>query len=342
VTAALVGLLGITVGALLGGLVNYEVELRKRRATAKAAGLLISNELTIVLAKMSSAVKSGDWWQGALPTKAWDTHVHELALEVPDRVLSDLTAAYGSIARWNADSPIGSGSPEDDDRRGLPVTIPAAPPSVPAPPPPDPATPPPPPFDLGRLQKALEGIETAKGSVDQAVRWLVPLRVEQAARRWSMLIAAVAAVVALVLGVVALASAAVSEDVVANEQAVAAALRAELDPEMLVDCDARDDDWRCVVHELSEPRESCLAGAGGSSAAREPGGQRLAAAGQTPRCEIEPPVTYEADRDGNEVTFVPSAADLEEDENLSAIRGRLDSDRGLERFLRFITGASRE
>jgi hypothetical protein len=74
-TAALIGLIGIIAGALLGGLLTFGVEASKRRKTAYAAGSLIATELIIVIERMISAIpERGDpvRWEGDLPTTAWD------------------------------------------------------------------------------------------------------------------------------------------------------------------------------------------------------------------------------------------------------------------------------
>lgn len=99
-TAALVGLLGVIAGALLGGVVNYSVDRKKQRAAAQVAALLIARELRAAATKMGSAVTTKGWWQGCLPTG--EKHrLQQVAFGMP-AVLAPVTDAYGIIAIWNA------------------------------------------------------------------------------------------------------------------------------------------------------------------------------------------------------------------------------------------------
>lgn len=79
--AALIGLIGIVAGALLGGLLTFGVETSKRRRSAYAAGTLIATELGVVINRLASAIpESGDTqrWEGSLPTTAWETHAVDI------------------------------------------------------------------------------------------------------------------------------------------------------------------------------------------------------------------------------------------------------------------------
>jgi hypothetical protein len=95
-TAALIGLIGVVAGALLAGLANYEVERRKRLDAARAAGLLIADELQVAVRRLKSAT-ADEWWAGELPTEAWKTNLKDLVHVLPDSVREDLRDAYNII-----------------------------------------------------------------------------------------------------------------------------------------------------------------------------------------------------------------------------------------------------
>lgn len=88
---AIVGLIGVIAGALLGGLLSFSVEASKRRNAAYMAGSLIATELAAVIDIMLSAFpETGppEWWEvHLLPTTFWSTHAAELlAYRIPGRI----------------------------------------------------------------------------------------------------------------------------------------------------------------------------------------------------------------------------------------------------------------
>jgi hypothetical protein len=102
-TAALVGLIGVIAGALLGGVVNYVIERRKRWAAADAAGRLIAGELAATELRLQASSERKHWWAGDLPTEAWRTHAKDLGAELPG-VLQDLSTVYVNVIdSWNAE-----------------------------------------------------------------------------------------------------------------------------------------------------------------------------------------------------------------------------------------------
>jgi hypothetical protein len=79
--AALIGLIGLIAGALLGGLLTFSVEMSKRRRTAHAAGSLVASELTAVIDRLLNAASAPGGpkrWKGKLPTRAWETCAADL------------------------------------------------------------------------------------------------------------------------------------------------------------------------------------------------------------------------------------------------------------------------
>ena len=77
-TPALIGLLGVIAGGLLGGAVTYRVERRKRRDDATVAGRLIVLELRAAAVRLRKSGEAGKPWPGKLPDKQWQEHASEL------------------------------------------------------------------------------------------------------------------------------------------------------------------------------------------------------------------------------------------------------------------------
>lgn len=101
-TVALIGLIGIAVGAVLGGLIQLWVEARKRHRAAHTAGLLIGAELDVITGRLESAKPNGGrWWSGNLPSEAWKAHRSELAADVDPQLLAKLSKIYTNVDRWD-------------------------------------------------------------------------------------------------------------------------------------------------------------------------------------------------------------------------------------------------
>lgn len=123
VTVAVVGLIGVIVGTLLGGVASDIVERRKRRAAGRAAARVIAAELDIVANKLNSAaapaeqsrttarvdaggttpVEEPGWWIGVPPTRAWEAHFDALASICPAELLKEVAAAYAQIESWKVE-----------------------------------------------------------------------------------------------------------------------------------------------------------------------------------------------------------------------------------------------
>lgn len=92
-TAALIGLIGVIAGGLLGGAVNAVQERQRRRSAAETAGWLIAAELRLAVLRIESALKEAVWWRGDLETDAWKTRAVDITAD-----LRRLTGAAGSPA----------------------------------------------------------------------------------------------------------------------------------------------------------------------------------------------------------------------------------------------------
>jgi hypothetical protein len=99
--AAAIGLIGVIVGGLLAGAVNWYFDHRRRLAKARVAARLIGVELQAAEDKVASAVGAASWWIGDLPREAWRKYQSRLATDVSPDVLAAVAGAYDLCASLN-------------------------------------------------------------------------------------------------------------------------------------------------------------------------------------------------------------------------------------------------
>ena len=93
--AALLGVIGVLVGALLAVTLQYLLSVRNEFGAATAAARLVIAELNLLI----DAVESGDVGDGSLlETPAWDKHRVALAVVLPDQHWNTLANAYRQLA----------------------------------------------------------------------------------------------------------------------------------------------------------------------------------------------------------------------------------------------------
>jgi hypothetical protein len=223
-TAAIIGLIGVVVGALLGGLTNAWVERRKRSAQAEAAGRIIAGDFEIAEKQLGSAIEEDGttvWWLGDLPTEGWKTNVKDLALAAPPNILRNVTRAYGILESHNLDlrAAKGQGGPDADELA----------------------------ISKGSITDTRVELESRLDSGSLRT----PTRTTKA-----MLIAVVVFLGLLVAGA-SLLGAVINSHPDVNATSVAAALENRLGPNALADCDPSGGDWKCTVYRLAGPRSTC-------------------------------------------------------------------------------------
>jgi hypothetical protein len=78
---AIVGIAGAILGALATGVVNYALQRRQETSLARAAELLMSEELKSVQSSLETTLNKGRWWPPTtvLPTHAWSQYGATLA-----------------------------------------------------------------------------------------------------------------------------------------------------------------------------------------------------------------------------------------------------------------------
>jgi hypothetical protein len=107
VSVALVGLVGVIAGALLGGLMSFRLERSKQLMAARVARSLIVAELEGATIRMTSAVTTGKWFSLKLPTETWREMAGALSPAIDDDLGQRLSDAYGQIEVWNAEKTFG-------------------------------------------------------------------------------------------------------------------------------------------------------------------------------------------------------------------------------------------
>jgi len=103
VSAALIGLVGVIAGALLGGLMTFQLERSKRLAEAQVARSLIAAELEGAAIRMEGAIRAGKWSSLKLPSEMWREKAGALLVVIDGGLGEKLGDAYGLIEVWNAE-----------------------------------------------------------------------------------------------------------------------------------------------------------------------------------------------------------------------------------------------
>jgi hypothetical protein len=223
-TAAIIGLLGVVVGALLSGVASDLLERRKRRATALAAARAIATELRVAHAKFESAtkpVRSPSWWVGIPVTTAWQGQLSLLAAKAPNKVVDETARAYAQIESWigerDAANAAGATAPSDQQRTELNAL-------------------------LGNLETAIVLLDCFVSS-------------PPGKRRREVIRIAISAAVVLTVFAFLTMLFLPRADVTAST--VAAAVERLEGPSSFVECDRAGSHWDCDVTHLSRPRRLC-------------------------------------------------------------------------------------
>lgn len=278
--AAVVGLIGVALGALLGGVVNVWVEARRRRKLAYAAGLVIAAELDVIRVRMESGKSKGgaEWWSGDLPLQAWQAHMSELAAcgvpasegdeDAEPDLLTSLSKTYASIDRWNV------------NRTSQPAPI------------------------VADLDRDIELFGRVRSRLLAYVNRLSgPLRVATQRR---VTVGAIVVALLLVIWLLLIPR----PDVTATT--VASALQTRLGSSQLVACENSNDHWFCIDYHLTEPRSACLATAAGLLSEPAASHVSISLTSQVAPCgESAPPTPYVAVQDGAELIYTPAQREQE-------------------------------
>jgi hypothetical protein len=332
---AVIGLVGVIAGALLGGLFSINVDRLKERRRAIVAGRLISTELGTIGERMRAAAKKGYWWAADLPTEAWKTQRDSLAVLHGINRSIDLTiekvpetapTAAGQVSKSSEEHSENQSASADDapttatsttvlielaetyatveswngDRA---ASVPTAPPGSSAP--------------VGAIVLPAEKINTelseSAQEVDKAQTALnkALAKVDTPFRRalgpWGVLVAwLIGAAVVFLLGVAAFAQ---RPDLTA--ETVATTMENYYGQSTLVTCDPAGIDWTCTVYDLNGTRQSCLAATGHAlpqQGAAVPRPNVTLAAEVTADCPVKTVTKQPVDHDGSDL-ILPGQAE---------------------------------
>jgi hypothetical protein len=224
-TTAVVGLLGVVVGALLAGGVTLYVERSKRRATGMSAAVFIAGELAVAIELVRGAVEARSWWANDIPNRAWNDQIANLALLDPEGIEKTI-AAYGAIDLLNSRRSL-AGQIDDGTVQTLKQR-------------------------LGWLETEKERLEKVSQSSagDQLLRRLAAKSLLRAFGRWSSL-AVILALLVLAFNILFI------PHNMDDPASVAAALQPKLGDNEFVDCNPAGSEWTCTEHFLSDTRAAC-------------------------------------------------------------------------------------
>jgi hypothetical protein len=274
---AVIGLVGVIAGALLGGLVSIYVDHLKEGRQALVAGRLISAELGTIKERMLGSAHSGRWWASDLPTEAWQTQRESLAaLRAVNRsldatieravqpsttqgvnpasqsriqprptatsttVLIELAKLYATVVTWNGDRAASAAARVR--RHSVPASVShsaavALPVQV-----------------KSDISATADAVERCRQYLDTALGE-ISTRLERRLARWALL---VGVLIILVAGAgLGVASFAQRPDY--TSETVATSLENYYGPSTLVTCDPAGIDWTCTVSTLNGTRRGCLA-----------------------------------------------------------------------------------
>jgi hypothetical protein len=97
VTAAIFGVAGVIVGALVTGAVTYIFERRRERREARSARLVVRHELEEATKAVEDALAGKEWppgWQNMRWSQSWSTYRPVLAATMEEQDFAKLARAY--------------------------------------------------------------------------------------------------------------------------------------------------------------------------------------------------------------------------------------------------------
>ena len=335
--SAVIGVLGVIIGALLTTALAVQLEARARRRAALGASRLLAAELRNVRAMVANTAKHGQWWTSPLPTSAWEAHQINVAAELESSTVDGLSKCYATLGTLNSaaghDSPREAEPPVDtasvvgaavkaaveaahirdltrlsaeglEPPRDKLVVVPSDEPS------PDQE-----PQLSDRERSALVSLDDVIGEsileLDGTARRL--FRAKSRVRTLAPVIGSL-----LLAGLVLLL---VVPRPNPTPESVGQAIAEELGEGVVAECDAAGDDWACLVTQMaspSAPGKTCTltsatsAGAPGvvtAAAQSDARGVVTAAAPASQACAAAFQAEFEATEDGDEIVVVPKPAE---------------------------------
>lgn len=102
--AALASLLGVAVGAVLGGAVDLWVASRQEVKQAKVGARLVRVDLALAAGHLKQATEDSQWWQFFdTSMEAWDQYRAPLAARLDDDAFEHVTQSVCELARFGSE-----------------------------------------------------------------------------------------------------------------------------------------------------------------------------------------------------------------------------------------------
>jgi hypothetical protein len=216
-SVALIGLMGVIAGALIGGWMNTRLEQRRRVLDAREAQSLIAAELDDAATRLQIAIRADEW--SPLPSGRWREGARPLLVAVDREIGGALNSAYGVIQAWDAESGNRKGQAPTDQEK----------------------------TDFGRAEKEFRKLSKRLEDED-----LKPPRES----RQRGLRTAITVVAGLVVGAVLVYAAFVPRPDL-TDQTIASALQSKLGGGALVACSENEDGWLCHASPPPRRRPTC-------------------------------------------------------------------------------------
>jgi hypothetical protein len=248
-SVALIGLVGVIAGALIGGWTNSWIEERKRLHDARGAKRLIAAEFEDAAICAETAIEEGRWPEG-LSDKEWQEGRGALLAAMDKAAVNKLTTAHGVVSDWIKESQEEHAEPPDETATA----------------------------SYRRNVKFLR--EISKGLANGE------LKTERVARRRRRTYTTIGAVIGLAI-VVVLAMAAFVPRPHLTDQTIASALQSKLGHGALVACREGEDDWLCKATFEPPPHPTC--GSQAAMRARRPRSETVALVATPRCSKIAPP-----------------------------------------------------
>lgn len=100
--AALIGVIGVILGALVTALLSFRAEANRRRGEARVAARLIAGEIDAASIRIGAYATAKRWGADEISTKQWQENGPALAAELPGATLERVLNAYALIESWES------------------------------------------------------------------------------------------------------------------------------------------------------------------------------------------------------------------------------------------------
>jgi hypothetical protein len=206
--AALIGVIGVILGALVTALLSFRAEANRRRGEARVAARLIAGEINAASIRAGAYASAKRWGADEISTKQWRENGPALAAELSGATLERVLNAYDLIESWESKRGRCVGQPVDEK-------------------------------DIPALEKDEKALAALSASLKDAISR--PFLARAPGLVWGL-----GCLALLAVGVV-IATALLVPRAEMTDSSIAAALGSEFQGEAFVSCSHSADRWHCDV-----------------------------------------------------------------------------------------------